>query len=494
MTQIIAQKQNLKQLAENIIVFCDKNKKLLESATLFDNQLDNDISTYLEFAEFSAKANETTKFSLVKDGKLVNIIIISLGDTDKLEALDFYKLGLKLSAFLNKEKTKVVSLIHESGQNLEKLEDLIKAILWHNYSFTEWKSENKEDGLLELHIQTNEDLKTLNDKISSNEDLNQAVNLARDLVNRPANIVTPEYLAQEAKKLKEFGVKVTVLDEKKIEKLGLNLIHSVGKGSVNKPRLVIMEYYGAGKAAESHALVGKGITFDTGGYSLKPSEAMKAMKSDMGGAAATIGTIKALATAKTPINVIGVMSCAENMVSSNAVKVSDVVKSYNGLTVENLNTDAEGRLVLADAISYVVRNYDVAEVIDIATLTGACMIALGAEYAGVMGKDQEIVDCLVEAGKQSNNEIWQLPMGQAFADSLKSDIADLSNIGSPYGGSISAGEFIYKFAEKKPWAHLDIAGVAFVGKVPGSLSSAGVKGATGFGVRLLTKYYENKVK
>lgn len=357
------------------------------------------------------------------------------------------------------------------------------------------KQKKQEEGLLELSIQTTEELvKELTVKINEIEKVNKAVKLARDLVNRPANIVTPEYLAEEAQKLKQSGVKVTVLDKKKLEKLGLNLLVSVGKGSANEPKLVIMEYYGAGKGADNYALVGKGITFDTGGYSLKPSEAMRAMKSDMGGAAATIGTIKALAETKTEINVIGVMACAENMISSTAVKVSDVVTSYNGLTVENNNTDAEGRLVLADALSYVIKNYEIAEVVDIATLTGACMVALGAEYAGVMGYNQCVVDSLMEAGEQTNEKIWQLPTGKAYSEMLKSDIADLSNIGGPYGGSTTAAEFLYNFVEEKPWAHLDIAGVAFAGKVPGSLNSAGVKGATGFGVRLLTQYYTNKTQ
>tara|TARA_Y100001960_G_scaffold286098_1_gene323150 strand:+ start:1076 stop:2560 length:1485 start_codon:yes stop_codon:yes gene_type:complete len=493
MTQIIAQSQNLKQLTENIVIFCDNDKKLLSQATSLDNQLDNDISTYLEFAEFSAKTNEITKLNLIKNGKLTNIFVASLGDIEKIEKVDFYKLGLKISNFLKKEKVKIATLIHEDEQNHEKLEDLIKAVLWSSYSFTEWKTAKKDDGLFELFIQSSIKTKTLDETIAKQEQLNESVNLARDLVNRPANIVTPAYLADEAKKLKEFGVKVTILDRKKIVKKGLNLLHSVGKGSANEEHLVIMEYYGAGKGAENYALVGKGITFDTGGYSLKPAQGMKEMKTDMGGAAATIGTIKALATAKTPINVIGVMACAENMVSSTAVKVSDIVKSYNGLTVENMNTDAEGRLVLADAISYTIRNYEIAEVIDIATLTGACMIALGAEYAGLMTPDQEIADCLLDAGKQSHNELWQLPVGEAYAESLKSEVADTSNVGVPFGGSISAAEFIRKFTEGKPWAHLDIAGVASAGKVPGSLSSSGVKGGTGFGVRLLAKYYQNKV-
>lgn len=494
MTQIIAQEHNLQHLTDNVVVFCDENKKLLDQATLLDNQLDNDISTYLEYTDFSAKTYETTTLNLIKNGKLINICVASLGNTDKLENTDFYQLGLKISSALKKEKIKIASLIHEDNQKNEKLKDLIKAVLWANYSYTEWKSENKDNSLLELSIQTACNADKINEIISKNEILNSGVNLARDLVNRPANIVTPDYLANEAKNLKSIGVKVTVIDEKKIEKLGLNLLLSVGKGSANPPRLVIMEYYGAGKSAENYALVGKGVTFDTGGYCLKPANGMKAMKSDMGGAAATIGTIKALATAKTPINVIGLMACAENMISSTAVKVSDVVKSYNGLTVENMNTDAEGRLVMADAISYAIKNYDIAEVVDIATLTGACMVALGAEYAGVMGRDQEVVDCLLQAGKQSHNPVWQLPMAPAYAESLKSEIADTTNLGDAYGGAISAAEFLYKFVEDKPWAHLDIAGVALAGKIPGSLANSGVKGATGFGVRLLTKYYENKVK
>jgi len=495
MTNIIVQKQNIQKLTDNIIIFCDKNKHLLSNSITLDNELDSAISNHLEFSDFKAKEKECTKISLIDKNKLINIVIVSLGDLEKTTQLDFYDLGLKVSAFLKKEKITLTTLIHELEQSLDNIESFTKAILWHNYSFTEWKTEKQPDNLLELSIQTEEaNIDNLTSMINEAETIHKASNFARDLVNRPANIVTPEYLADEAKELKQLGVKVTVLDQKKIEKLGLNLLLSVGKGSANQPQLVIMEYYGIGKSAETHALVGKGITFDTGGYSLKPSEAMRAMKSDMGGAAATIGTIKALATLKTPVNVIGVMACAENMISSKAVKVSDVVKSYNGLTVENNNTDAEGRLVLADAISYVIKNYEVAEVLDIATLTGACMVALGAEYGGVMTYDQEIADALIQAGNQAEEKLWQLPTGKAYSQMLKSDIADLSNIGGPYGGATTAAEFLYKFTEEKPWAHLDIAGVAFAGKVPGSLASSGVKGATGFGVRLLTKYYQNKIK
>ena len=495
MTQIVAQQQNFNKLTDNIVIFCDDKKQLLANSILLDNQLDNVVSSYLEFADFKATANTCTKMNLIKGNKLVNVIIISLGDLEKLNNLDFYETGLKLSAFLKKEKIKVASIITESHTQIQNLEKLIEALLWHNYEFTEWKTKKEENSLLELSIQTEKSqVSKLNSFISNAETVNSGVKFARDLVNRPANVVTPAYLAQEAKELKSLGVKTTILDKKKIEKLGLNLLLSVGKGSANEPKLVIMEYYGAGKGAETHGLVGKGITFDTGGYSLKPSEMMKLMKSDMGGAAATIGTMKALASLKAEVNVIGVMACAENMISSTAVKVSDVFKSYNGLTVENNNTDAEGRLVLADAISYLIKNYEVAEVLDIATLTGACMMALGAEYAGVMSYNQDVVDSLIEAGNQSNEKLWQLPTGKAYASMLKSDTADLSNIGGPYGGATTAAEFLYKFTEEKPWAHLDIAGVAFAGKVPGSLSDAGIKGATGFGVRLLTKYYQNKIK
>lgn len=494
MTQIIAQKQNFTQLTDNIVVFCDQNKQLLNNANSIDNQLDNTISAFLDFADFKAKSMQCIKTNIIKNNKLTNVIIVSLGDLDKLNKLDYYQLGLKISAFLRKEKAKVSSIIHEEEQKFENMVKIAQAIKWHNYSFTEWKSKSDSADLLEVFLQTKHAYDELNKELNSIDTTNEAVKLARDLVNRPANIVTPEYLAEEAKKLKTLGVKVTVLDKKKIEKLGLNLLLSVGKGSANEPKLVIMEYYGAGKGAENYALVGKGITFDTGGYSLKPSDMMKLMKSDMGGAAATLGTIKSLAESKTPINVIGVMACAENMISSTAVKVSDVHKSYNGLTVENNNTDAEGRLVLADGISYVINNYDIAEVIDIATLTGACMVALGAEYAGVMGYDQCVVDSLIQAGLETEEKLWQLPNGKAYAEQLKSDIADLSNIGGPYAGATTASEFLYKFVDDKPWAHLDIAGVAFAGKVPGSLNSAGVKGATGFGVRLLTKYYQNKTK
>ncbi|MCP4356119.1 MAG: leucyl aminopeptidase [Proteobacteria bacterium] len=496
MTQLIIQEKNLKELTDNIIIFCDIDKNLLAQAQMLDEELESKISTYLNFAEFSGDQNEITHFNMIDNKGLKNIYIMSLGDTSKLSNKEIYMAGIKLTKRLAADKVRVLSMLNEGTLTLEQTKGLISAMAWNSYEFNEWKTDSKDTKLLEISLQVEKkQIAKFEENFNEVEKLHSAIKLTRDLVNRPGNIVTPEYLAEKATELKSFGVKTEVLNQKKLEKLGLNLLLNVGKGSENEPQLVIMKYLGAGNGAKTHALVGKGITFDTGGYSLKTTPNMKEMKSDMSGAAATLGTIKALAELKAPVNVIGVMACAENMISSKAVKVSDIIKSYNGLTVEVNNTDAEGRLVLADALSYIIKNCKIDEVVDIATLTSACMVALGAEYAGVMGYDQAIIEELKTAGNQTNEPLWQLPMGKEYAEMLKSDHADVSNVSSsPYADSTSAGEFLYKFVEEKPWAHIDMSGVAFAGKISGNYSSNGIKGATGFGVRLMTQYYLNKIE
>jgi leucyl aminopeptidase len=496
MTQIIIQERNPNELTDNIIMFCDKDKNLLSQAQLIDSKLDDKVSTYLQFAEFEAKTNAITHMTIVSENSLKNVYIVCLGDTEKLTAYDLHMGGIKAVNYLSKTKTQIASLIIEDILPLDHSAEFIKAMMYHSYEFNEWKSDAKATKLMELSVQIESKLvKVLEEQISEFKSINDATNLARDLVNRPGNVVTPDYLANEAKELKSLGVKIEILDQKKIEKLGLNLLLAVGKGSENEPMLVTMKYMGAGKGAPVNAIVGKGITFDTGGYSLKaPSTNMREMKSDMAGAATVLGTIKALATLKAPINVIGVMACAENMVSSNAYKVDDVIKSYNGLSVEIGNTDAEGRLVLADALSYTVKNNEITEIIDIATLTMSTVITFATEYAGIMGYNQNLIDNLQIASQKSHEPIWQLPMNKAYANYLKSNIADIKNLGGRYGGTITAGEFLSKFVEDTPWAHIDIASTAYIEQFPGSYANNGIKGATGFGVRLLTQYYLNKTK
>ena len=305
--------------------------------------------------------------------------------------------------------------------------------------------------------------------------------LAKTLGNLPGNVCTPTYLANQAKKLaKSHGLKVTVLNEKEMQKLGMGSLLSVSKGSREPAKLIVMKYFGAKNAKQApHVLVGKGLTFDAGGISIKPSAKMDEMKYDMCGAASVFGTLQAVAELQLPINLIGVVPSSENLPDGIANKPGDVVTSMSGQTIEILNTDAEGRLILCDALTYSKR-FKPETVIDIATLTGAVIVALGHQTAGVMGNDQQVVDNLLDAGETSLDTAWQLPLKESYKKQLKSDYADLANIGGPTAGTITAGCFLSYFTEDFRWAHLDIAGTAWGG--------AHGKRASGRAVPILTQY------
>ena len=312
------------------------------------------------------------------------------------------------------------------------------------------------------------------------------MSFARELGNLPGNICTPAYLAAAARKLARRSTKlsVRVLEEKAMERLNMGAFLSVSKGSANPGKLVCLEYKG-GKARQAPvALVGKGITFDTGGISIKPSATMDEMKFDMCGAASVLGTLAACVKLRLPLNVVGVLACAENMPGGSASKPGDVVKTMSGQTVEILNTDAEGRLVLCDALTYAAR-YKPACVIDIATLTGACVVALGQEACGLMSNTQSLADALLKAGAACGDRSWQLPLWDEYQSQLDSNFADIANIGGRWGGTITAACFLSRFTEKYEWAHLDIAGTAWL--------TGRDKGATGRPVPLLFEFLLQRV-
>ncbi|MFB4393211.1 MULTISPECIES: leucyl aminopeptidase [unclassified Pseudomonas] len=306
--------------------------------------------------------------------------------------------------------------------------------------------------------------------------------LTRDLGNLPPNLCHPSYLAEQAKELGKAhkGLKVEVLDEKKIKDLGMGAFYAVGQGSDQPPRLIVLNYQGGKKADKPFVLVGKGITFDTGGISLKPGAGMDEMKFDMCGAASVFGTLRAVLELQLPINLVCLLACAENMPSGGATRPGDIVTTMSGQTVEILNTDAEGRLVLCDTLTYAER-FKPQAVIDIATLTGACIVALGSHTSGLMGNSDELVGQLLDAGKRADDRAWQLPLFDEYQEQLDSPFADIANIGGPKAGTITAGCFLSRFAKAYNWAHLDIAGTAWV-------SGGKDKGATGRPVPLLTQY------
>jgi leucyl aminopeptidase len=306
------------------------------------------------------------------------------------------------------------------------------------------------------------------------------VEVARECANRPANHATPTFLAEQAKQLaKLHGFKVQVLDQAAVKKLGMGSFLAVAQGSDEPLKFIVMQYQGAARTEAPVVLVGKGITFDTGGISIKPAPEMDEMKFDMSGAASVLGTFKALGELKPRVNVVGLIPACENMPSGKAVKPGDVVRSMSGQTIEILNTDAEGRLILCDALTYAER-FKPAAVIDIATLTGACVIALGHHHSGLFSSDDELAEELLQAAKRGLDPAWRMPLDEEYADALKSNFADMGNVGGRAGGAITAAMFLKKFTARYRWAHLDIAGTAW--------KSGAAKGATGRPVPLLTHY------
>ena len=315
--------------------------------------------------------------------------------------------------------------------------------------------------------------------------LSDGIYLARDLVNEPANVLFPDEFAKRVKGLAKLGLKVDVLGVAEMKKLGMNALLGVGQGSAHDSRLAVMQWNGArNKKAQPIAFVGKGVCFDTGGVSLKPPGPMMGMKGDMGGAAAVVGLMRTLAVRKARVNAVGVIGIVENMPDGNAQRPNDIVKSMSGQTIEVLNTDAEGRLVLSDALWYTQAKFKPKFMIDLATLTGAILIALGTENAGLFSNNDELSKRLMAAGREEGEPVWRLPLGDAYDRAIKSKIADMKNIGGPNAGSITAAQFLQRFVNGVPWAHLDIAGVAWQDADYKPLAPSW---ATGWGVRVLNR-------
>ncbi|TVP58781.1 MAG: leucyl aminopeptidase [Halomonadaceae bacterium] len=350
------------------------------------------------------------------------------------------------------------------------------------YQFQQYKSEQLPlPKLTCLQVLASGDSPLLAQALTEGQAIGEGMNLARDMGNTPPNICHPVFLAEQAKALAKTHkvIKTQILDEDQMAKLGMNALLSVSLGSIQPARLIIMEYRGGDEDEAPHVLVGKGITFDTGGISLKAGAGMDEMKYDMCGAASVLGTMHAVASLKPQANIIGVIAAAENMPSDRATRPGDIVTSMSGQTIEVLNTDAEGRMVLSDALTYVER-FKPASVVDIATLTGACIVALGDKASAVMGNNDSLVQKLLRCGQQSGDRVWELPLWDEYQRQLDSNFADMQNIGGKGAGSITAGCFLSRFATAYPWAHLDVAGTAWL--------SGKEKGATGRPVPLLMEY------
>jgi leucyl aminopeptidase len=468
--------------------------------SLFEDRLqtpNSDVNTILEYAKnkgsFLGKFGEIFNFVRTIDGKTQDMVLVGLG---KEEAIDGEKIRRAIGKALKKAaelKNKKVFMRLIDTDKVE-LNLVVKAMVegagLSSYKFNKYKSDKNDDKELrefEFSIGSSniDDIKALDvDKfIEEAKILVETTILARDLVNEPANTIYPETLAEEAVKAGvKYGFETEVLEKEQICDLKMDAFLSVARGSKKKPRLIVMRYFGDDQNKDNVlGLVGKGLTYDSGGYSLKPSDGMVTMKSDMGGAAAVIGAISAIAKCKLKINVIAVVAACENMISGKAYKPGDIIGSMAGKTIEVLNTDAEGRLTLADAVTYIIRKENVNEVIDLATLTGAALVALGTTTTAVVTNKDSFYEELAKASKVSGEKVWQLPAFDDYKKLIKSDIADLKNIGGRNAGTITAGLFIGEFVEDKPWLHLDIAGTAWTD----AAEDYSIKGGTGAGVRIL---------
>lgn len=450
-----------------------------------DKAFNGIISDYVIKKEnFEGKYGEVYKLPIVENGK--KIYIAGLGKQEEFTYTKIRNLTAKIVRNMSGNAKKVVSILHGAGVAglcPERCAQMItEGAISGTYSFDKYKAVKKENVIEEFIIaETDEEkFKAAEQGVKKGIVTAEAVNTARDLINESSQYLYPETLAEFA--VKNSGVKTTVYNKEEIKKMGMNAFLAVGQGSVHEPKLIHMEYK-CENPKKKIAIVGKGITFDAGGLDLKPAASMLTMRDDMSGAAAVICTMKAISILKPDVEVHAIVAACENMPSGSAYKPGDVITAKTGRTIEIDNTDAEGRVTLADALAY-AEETGVDEIIDIATLTGACMVALGTVASGIMGNNDEKVKEFIKVAEKAGERFWQMPMYEEYGDVLKSDIADTKNTGGRMGGTSAAGIFLSKFIKNTPWIHLDIAGTAFLDKA----NAEGIKGATAIGVRSLIKY------
>jgi leucyl aminopeptidase len=478
--------------------FSDTKKPIPEIIALC-KKLGGAIEQVVKLGDFKGKTGTSALIYGNKNIGAARVLIVGLGEQEKATA-DTIRQAAALAAnkAVSMKTQKMAVAIHKSfGAKFEPAilaQAMAEGIYYGSFRYDEYITSDEDGRSDSLTVEVIDDnaakINRLADGLKKGTIIGKAQSFARALANRPGNVINPPSLAAEAKKLaaKTKGLTCKVLDEKQLAKLGMGGILAVGSGSKTPPRLIIIKYSPKGKANKlpTVALVGKAITFDSGGISIKPAQNMEAMKLDKSGGIGVLATIKAAAELKLPVNIYALVPSAENMPGGSSYRPGDIVTTYSGLTVEIQNTDAEGRMILCDALHYAVKqNCDI--IIDVATLTGACVVALGSFMAGLMGNDEQLNKDLEDAAKASGEKVWQLPCGDEYADEMRSKIADLKNSGGRWGGACTAAAFLRQFIDDKKWAHLDIAGVDCFEKSTATAS----EGASAFGVRLLTTYLIN---
>lgn len=483
-----------------VLTVASGHKLGLEGLKL-DRKLGGALKRALASGAFTGAKEQSLTVIAPAKSRLTRVVLIGIGEPATANALVFQQIGGAAYAALTGRDAQAVLIIDQHKGLVISAEDAASNAAFgarlRSYRFDKYRTKLKPEQksyLKTLAVFSSEFVKAKAvyerlDKIAD------GVFFTRDLVSEPANIIYPETLAEQCNSLKGLGVSVDVLDEKQLKKLGMGALLGVAQGSIRPARLVVMTWQGVPSAKDKKpvVLVGKGVTFDTGGISIKPAPGMEDMKWDMAGAGAVIGALKALAGRKAKAHVIGVVGLVENMPSGSAQRPGDIVTTMSGQTVEVLNTDAEGRLVLADALWYAQEKFSPRCIIDLATLTGAIVVSLGHEYAGLFSNDETLASQLDAAGKHVDEPLWRMPLGDAYDKQIDSPAADMKNIGGREGGSITAAQFLKRFIKKNtPWAHLDIAGMAWRSRD----KSVCPKGATAYGVRLLDQlvaaHFENE--
>jgi leucyl aminopeptidase len=456
-----------------------------------DRRVGGLLSRILKKEDFKGKSNEARIIDLpVGKINIGAVLLVGLGEEEKLDAELVRKIAAKLVRSGNRIRAKKVSIEEISFPKRkfspETLGQAIgEGIVLGNYSFSLYKSDIKTVTKTVVEVEVLAGGAALQKGLKRGALFGEATNLARDLINTPASDMTPRRMAEEARKIGRLPrISAKVYDKPAIERMKMGCYLAVSRGSIEPPRFLHLTYKPVGRSRKTIAIIGKGVTFDSGGLSLKPAQSMETMKDDMSGGAAMLGIMKALSSLKLPITVHGISAVTENMPSGSAEKPGDIAYAMNGKSVEILNTDAEGRLTLADALGY-AQKLKPDLMIDMATLTGACVVALGELCSGIMGNDQKLIDRIIAAGKAEGEKIWQLPLIEEYKEDLRSPIADLKNVGGRWGGTINGGLFLQEFVDPKvPWAHIDIAGPSWTEKE----LDYSTRGGTGHIVRTLLQF------
>ena len=491
-----------------LVLFSTEEKNPSGKLAELDTKLKGIIKSLFKNKRFEGKLNQILLLNTTKPMRADHLLLVGLGKGNEITADKLRQAAGTAAKYAENAKLTTISFYIPADNDAK---DIHTGLAKSNESFTQTVVEG---GLLSLHhfdeykqpakeklsrikqiiliTTAKSQVSSMRSSSSKGQKLAKAVVASRDLVSQPSNTATPSYLAEKAQELaKSFGMTCKVLKTSDMKRFEMGALLGVAKGSEEPPAFIILEHHGGIKNDPPVVIVGKGITFDTGGISLKPPSNMDEMKMDMSGGAVTLGTLTAAAALKIPLNIVGLIPASENMPSGNAIKPGDILKSMSGKTIEVLNTDAEGRLILADALTYAAR-YKPKAIINLATLTGAVIVALGHQAAAVLGNNDELATCLQQCGEITGERLWPLPIWPEHEKAVKSDIADLKNIASPGvgAGTITAGAFLKSFVGEFPWCHLDIAGTSWSSEDKPYTP----KGATGFGVRLLTRFLEQEAK